>query len=144
MLVWTTVLYSSSSYLFFFCFVISVEELKSLTAESITKFVMDNQQYYIDFRKPGHAQKVSLKYRVLGLFCFPFLKVISCFPGFCGIYLQVTTTGKKRQKNDFKDSFKCNPFDSSQQIAMFLALREIFHVPAGSFSVIQTCFFFFF
>lgn len=59
---------------------------------------------------------------------------------FDGVYLQIPSNGKRKPKNEFKDDFKCNPFDSSQQIAMYLALREIFHVPAGSFLVISFTF----
>ncbi|XP_065222189.1 uncharacterized protein LOC135846821 [Planococcus citri] len=41
---------------------------------------------------------------------------------------------------DTKDLFKCNPFNSEQQLAMYLTLRELFNVPETHFKQCKSFF----
>lgn len=82
-----------------------MEKLKSLTSDAIKKFIIDNQQYYVDFKR-----EIESKFKTL------------------------SSSNKKWKKYDeMKESFKCNPFNSNQQLAMYYTLRDIFKVPKTHF-----------
>ena len=110
-----------------------MERLKSLSSEVIQKYIRDNQQYYVNYKKEIESKSpviISFAEMSVASTCTWNTRNISPSQDV------VPLPGKKRKKYDeMRESFKCNPFNSDQQLAMYYTLREIFEVPKTHFVV---------